>query len=83
VRHRLSEPAGADDSDVHLPSLLELGGEQVAHREAAVRSPALCYLDHLFLCWEVVEPVQPLNRVLLRRSLSLVLLPFRQKATEA
>ena len=38
-RHRLAEPAGADDSDVRS-RFLELGCEQVAHREAPVRPPA-------------------------------------------
>ena len=62
-RYSLSESACADDSDVHLPSLLKLRCEQVAHHEAPVRSPGLCQLDQLCFSGKVMEPIQPLNRV--------------------
>jgi hypothetical protein len=56
----LSEPASADDPDVHLPSFLGLGGEQVAHREAAVRPPALAS-SIIGLGRQMVEPIQALD----------------------
>src|SRR5262249_56284704 len=43
--------------------LLEFGGEEVADGKAAVGPPALGDGVHLRFCWQMVEPVQPLNRV--------------------
>src|SRR5579863_7101630 len=42
-------------------SFLEFGREQVADRETAIRPPALGYLEHLVLGWEVVESVGALH----------------------